>query len=71
MNILQTFMVSKSMNISTNYQLITVIYFLAFGWCVSLLGLLQLPIWAIYAILRQKDKSWPMVRKFFCEMMPF
>ena len=29
----------------------------ALGWCVSLIGLLQLPIWAIYAVMQQKEGS--------------
>lgn len=30
----------------------------AFGWCISMFCLLQLPMWAIYAILKQNEKSW-------------
>lgn len=29
-------------------------YFKAIGWTVSCLGVVQLPIWAIYAVLKQK-----------------
>jgi solute carrier family 6 (neurotransmitter transporter, glycine) member 5/9 len=29
----------------------------AFGWCISLVALLQLPIWAIYAVVQQKGGS--------------
>lgn len=31
------------------------------GWIVSLLALLQLPIWAIYSILKQSETSWKKV----------
>ena len=37
------------------------VYFLSFsalGWCISMLCLLQLPIWAFYEILKQKKDSW-------------
>jgi hypothetical protein len=40
------------------------IFIAALGWCISLLGLLQVPIWAIYAIVLQKDQDWWRVRKF-------
>jgi hypothetical protein len=30
----------------------------AFGWCITMLGLFQLPIWAAVAIIRQKDEKW-------------
>lgn len=30
----------------------------AFGWCISLFCLLQLPIWAFYAIINQREKTW-------------
>lgn len=31
---------------------------LAFGWCISLLCLFQVPIWGFYAIMNQKEKTW-------------
>jgi len=32
--------------------------FLAFGWCISCFCLIQLPIWAIYAVIKQEEKTW-------------
>lgn len=34
----------------------------ALGWCISLVGLLQLPFWAIYAVIKQKEGSFGSVR---------
>lgn len=41
----------------------------AVGWCISLLGLLQLPIWAIYAILKQPGENWTRVSQINVEDM--
>ncbi|XP_070498018.1 sodium-dependent nutrient amino acid transporter 1-like [Chironomus tepperi] len=30
----------------------------AFGWCISCFCLIQLPIWAIYAVIKQEEKTW-------------
>ncbi|EAT32571.1 AAEL015287-PA [Aedes aegypti] len=30
----------------------------AFGWCVFAVGVLQLPGWAVYAVLKRKEPSW-------------
>lgn len=47
---------------SSGNILITNIYYssllTAFGWCISLFCLLQLPIWAVVAILKQDGNSW-------------
>ena len=34
------------------------LYFTAFGWFIFAFGILQLPFWAIYTILRREDKLW-------------
>lgn len=37
--------------------------FQALGWSISALGLIQLPLWMIYAICQQKDENWLMVSR--------
>lgn len=32
--------------------------FLAVGWTITALGLIQLPLWAVYAVIKQKGDSW-------------
>lgn len=31
---------------------------IAFGWCISALCLLPLPIWALFEIFKQKEGTW-------------
>jgi hypothetical protein len=43
----------------------------ALGWCVSLLGLLQLPIWMAFAVLKQPNGSLLQVKIIFVMLSQF
>lgn len=44
--------------LTSTTTIIRFFHWLVFGWCISLFCLLQVPIWGIYAIFKQKEKTW-------------
>lgn len=51
-----------------NCPLICVRIFAALGWTISAMGIVQLPLWALWAILRQKQSS--LSEKFAAALKP-
>lgn len=45
------------------------IYILAVGWTITAFGLMQLPLWAVYAVIKQKgDTLWEKIDGAFRPM---
>lgn len=44
--------------ISQHYELSFILFFPAVGWTIAAFGVLQLPIWCLYAIIKQRGDTW-------------